>query len=119
MLFKAWKHVVTFLSAVVFVPWLPVIILLDAVNGNLKCESGYSSDQHMESAIGLCWLWDVGGTDYECCMFCDEQQAIASQFILPYGHNPFDGRQFTDSACCCHQYGQIVEGGDGTIYYFK
>ena len=120
MISKVWKK---FFPTTLFACFLVVASSLlnnmGVVVTAIKCNSIPSSGRHVEFGFGRCVPWGPYETDYECCLFChEENKAIAVQYVKPGGMNPFSKRRTNNVLCCCYQGGQIKDGRDGTQYYF-
>ena len=116
----AWLLVAALLP-VFPVPWTTkscgVVVLVHAMY--IQCKKGPTISHHMEKGSRLCLLWGPDESPYECCVLCNNDKSIASQYIPPGYKDSFTGSIYNDAACCCYDKGRLVKGGDGTIYFSK
>ena len=122
-----WKSVAGLLRMLRFFSWLfccfvaiaSVVVDVVVVQAVINCEAGPTSTHHIQFGKGQCFIWSLPDTEYDCCKFCNGKVSGASQWIPPYGHNPFDKTHSNAASCCCYEQGEFADGGDGTKYYFE
>ena len=87
----------------------------------LSCKGLPSFSRHVvpETARGECHILYRYETAYECCRYCEQTWNVwAAQLLLPGQKEPF--KEFPVSAvwCCCYTHGRVIQGSDGTQWYF-
>ena len=98
-----------------------LVIPRSLVIGVLTCEGKPTFTSHIVhgSGDGICWLFLEQHGATECCEFCERTwDTHAAQLLLPGQLEPFENIAVRDIRCCCYESGDIVDGGDGTQYYF-
>ena len=88
---------------------------------HLECGEGSSHEIRMKYGIGKCVAWG-GSTKFGCCLFCNqEKDGVIAARVMPIGGiNPFvfGSQPWNQVHCCCYYSGELVNGGDGSDYYY-
>ena len=108
MMGKVWKTIGSIILAVVDVQ-------------ATRCRGIPWKDRHIRYQTGEyeCYLWGPTDTEWECCIFClQTDKTFAAQLIDSGKWMPDHTSTARGQQCCCYAFGEVIDGSDGTLYYF-